>query len=63
MSHDTMYVLTEKPATQQAVQSMYDHDLNAVVMALFRFGVSQLFLTHEDHGGQHGVIVYGTKVR
>ena len=63
MWEDTLHVLSEKPAVEEAVQSVYDHDLNSVLMSLIRFGVTQLFLTHEDHGGQHGFMIYGMKTR
>ncbi len=61
MSENGLQIIEEQPGPTEAVQSIYDHDMNAVLMTLFRHGIRQTFMVHEDHGGQHGALIYGLK--
>ncbi len=40
---------------------MYDYDLSAIVRALNEAGFADLSLASTDHGGHHGVIIFGRK--
>jgi 2-polyprenyl-3-methyl-5-hydroxy-6-metoxy-1,4-benzoquinol methylase len=40
---------------------MYDYDLSQVLRVLNRAGVEEMQLASTDHGGHHGVIIYGRK--
>jgi trans-aconitate methyltransferase len=41
--------------------SMYDYDMNKVLMLAARAGIRELFLRHTDHGGVHGFWIFGRK--
>jgi hypothetical protein len=49
------------PPPQHAVgeMMMYDYDMNQVLAALHRRGVRETLLVHTDHGGHHGVMIFG----
>jgi predicted O-methyltransferase YrrM len=57
----TFEVLTEQNAQDHAVQSMYDHDLNHAMVLCVKHDIHEVWLSHVDHGGQHGVMLYGMK--
>lgn len=40
---------------------MYDYDLNLLCEMLNRAGIDRMLLVHEDHGGHHGVKIFGRK--
>jgi SAM-dependent methyltransferase len=40
---------------------MYDYDLNRICAACHRRGIEELTLVHTNHGGVHGVDVYGRR--
>lgn len=40
---------------------MHDYELSAVVRLLNRAGIAEMTLISTDHGGHHGVIVFGRK--
>jgi hypothetical protein len=40
---------------------MYDYDLNRICAACHRRGIEELMLVHTDHGGHHGVELYGRR--
>ena len=42
---------------------MYDYDLNRLCEAFHRFGIEHMCLAHEDHGGHHGVKIFGQRKR
>lgn len=42
--------------------SMYDYDLNKVLMIFARAGVREPFLSHTDHGGVHGFWIFGQRL-
>lgn len=41
--------------------SMYDYDLNRLLEACNRAGINRLYLAHGNHGGHHGVIIFGRR--
>ena len=41
--------------------AMYDYDLNRAFRALFMSGVESVRVDHTDHGGCHGVMLYGRR--
>ncbi|WP_375459154.1 class I SAM-dependent methyltransferase [uncultured Enterovirga sp.] len=41
--------------------SMYDYDLNRLLMIFARAGIRDVFLRHTDHGGVHGFWIFGRK--
>jgi SAM-dependent methyltransferase len=40
---------------------MYDYDLNRLCAMFHRSGIERLLLEHEDHGGHHGVRIFGRR--
>jgi SAM-dependent methyltransferase len=38
---------------------MYDYDLGQVVFILHQAGFSEILMHHTDHGGSHGVVIFG----
>jgi SAM-dependent methyltransferase len=40
---------------------MFDYDLNRLCEALHSFGIERLHLVHENHGGHHGVKIFGRR--
>lgn len=46
---------------QAGDMSMFDYDLAVIVALLFQAGVSELRMKHTNHGGFHGVLIYGRK--
>lgn len=40
---------------------MFDYDLTVIAAILFGVGVSQIEVTHTDHGGFHGAFIHGRK--
>jgi hypothetical protein len=40
---------------------VYDYDLNRICAACHQAGVEELALAHTNHGGHHGVEVYGRR--
>lgn len=57
---ETLTVLEEK-SREVGDMSMYDYDMNRVLMIFARIGVRDLFMRHTDHGGVHGFWVFGRK--
>jgi SAM-dependent methyltransferase len=42
---------------------MYDYNLNQIMVMIQRAGIPRATLQHTDHGGHHGVVILGQKVR
>jgi SAM-dependent methyltransferase len=40
---------------------MYEYDLNQLCEAFHRFGIEHMWLAHENHGGHHGVKIFGQR--
>lgn len=49
------------PAPPPGTVLMYDYDLNRLCEALHRFGLERIYLVHTDHGGHHGVQIFGRR--
>jgi hypothetical protein len=41
--------------------TMFDYDLNRLLRSLFRHDFAAVTCEHTDHGGCHGVVLYGVK--
>ena len=57
---ETLTVLEDK-SYEAGHMSMYDYDLNKVLMIFARAGVRDIHLRHTDHGGVHGFWVFGRR--
>jgi SAM-dependent methyltransferase len=54
--------LLSDPATDEpGAMSMFDYDLNKVFRSLFLGGFGNVWCEHTDHGGCHGIHLFGTK--
>jgi len=53
--------LLSSPASEAGTMSMYDYDLNRVLRVLHRAPVDPVLTQHTDHGGCHGVWLFGVK--
>ncbi len=62
-AYDGVNVRLLAPAAIKDVgaMSMYDYDLNNVFRLLHEFGVNDCYLEQTDHGGCHGMWIYGRK--
>jgi SAM-dependent methyltransferase len=49
------------PQPPAGTMMMYDYDLNRLCEMLNRAGIDRMLLVHEDHGGHHGVKIFGRK--
>lgn len=56
----SMRVLEENPHVPGAMM-MYDYDLNRVMRLLHKNGIRDVFTRHTDHGGAHGIWLYGRR--
>ncbi|MBO9579619.1 MAG: class I SAM-dependent methyltransferase [Sphingobium sp.] len=56
----TMRVLCEESSPSGAIL-MYDYDLTRVVALTVRHGIEVLLLEHTNHGGYHGVRIFGRR--
>ena len=54
--------LAPKPPPPGTVM-MFDYDLNRLCEMLNGAGIDRMLLVHEDHGGHHGVKIFGRKER
>ncbi|WP_158743109.1 class I SAM-dependent methyltransferase [Acidisphaera sp. L21] len=57
---DTLTAL-ENNEHRPGEQSMYDYDMNVVLMIFARAGIRDVLLRHTDHGGAHGYWFFGRK--
>lgn len=53
-------VLDDKPPPAGHMM-IFDYDLNRLLSAAIRRGIGSFYLEHSDHGGCHGVILYGRR--
>lgn len=59
---ELMRVLADAPV-QPGEMSMYDYDLNRVFRLLYCYGLDDTLVKQTDHGGCHGLWLYGVKQR
>jgi 2-polyprenyl-3-methyl-5-hydroxy-6-metoxy-1,4-benzoquinol methylase len=45
--------------TSKGTMKMYDYDMNRILASTIAKGLKNYYLEHTDHGGSHGVIIYG----
>jgi trans-aconitate methyltransferase len=57
---ETLRVMDQTPHPPGAMM-MYDYDLNRLMSLLTDHGVETVFLEHTDHGGCHGVRLFGRR--
>jgi SAM-dependent methyltransferase len=50
-------------APQVGLMSMYDYDLNRVFRLLYKYGLNDTHIVQTDHGGCHGMWLFGVKQR
>ncbi len=60
---EVVELLTMAPEVGVGGMSMYDYDLNRIFWILFTNGVGTVKVEHTDHGGCHGVMIYGRRAR
>jgi SAM-dependent methyltransferase len=53
--------VTARTTAARGEMMMFDYDLSVIAAILFAGGLTDLELTHTDHGGFHGVFVQGRK--
>jgi SAM-dependent methyltransferase len=46
---------------REGLMSMYDYDLGQILERLNRRDISRMTMTSTDHGGHHGVMIYGQR--
>jgi trans-aconitate methyltransferase len=54
-------MLDAHPPRDVGAMSMYDYDLNNVFRLMHRHGLNECFVEQTDHGGCHGVWIYGRR--
>lgn len=58
---ESVELIVAPPALHAGSMTMYDYDLNLVFHALVRGGLTNVWVEHTDHGGCHGLYLFGRR--